>query len=211
MLIDAMTQRIKATTFLRIQQHGIATLITLFALVIMIIAALALMRSSDTSAVIAGNIAFRRDLTNEAQRVIPVVNALFTTGALSGGPLAAARTTDLPTSNYWAQNQTKNPSNNNQGLPDALLDDSLFAGAAANDIVDATSQITIRYIIDRMCNGQGVATDQTCVASTVTTDSGGTAGIAKAGGAFLPAYRISIRISGPRNTQAFVQATAQVN
>ena len=193
------------------RQRGIATLIALVALVMMALVVLALVRSSDTSTVIAGNIAFRRDLTNQAQRVIPVASTLFSSGALAGGPSSSTRWGDVKTSNYFAETLASN----NQGIPNILLNDNTFTGTAG-DITDTTAGVTIRYAIDRLCTnatpGTPVApTAAICVQGFVTTPNSGTAGVAQAGSIFIPAYRLSIRVTGPRETQAFVQVTLQVN
>lgn len=186
-------------------QRGVVLLVTLIALVIVLVGGLALMRTVDTASVIAGNIAFKRDLTNNAERAAAAALAAFA----AGGPLnaPAAPYASLVSANYSA---TILPTSSaSRGIPDVLLDDSQFAavGSAANDIVDASSALTIRYVIDRMCSTAGPADASTCVLSTQASDKGGTGWLRKAGGGFQPVYRVSIRVSGPRNTQAFIQTT----
>jgi hypothetical protein len=102
---------------------------------------------------------------------------------------------------------------NAQGVPIALLDNAAFGavGTAANDIIpSANSQVTIRYVIDRLC----VASPPTTVASIATcVQSTGlpTGGTANRNTAVAPPsatiYRISVRATGPRSTQAFLQTT----
>ena len=41
----------------------------------------------------------------------------------------------------------------------------------------------------------------------VTEDKGGSSFLKKAGGGLRPVYRISVRVTGPRNTQAYLQGT----
>ena len=114
---------------------------------------------------------------------------------------------NLQSANYSATTLTTSASS--RGVPDALLNDSLFTsvGSSSNDITDTTSGVTIRYVIDRMCSQTGAASAATCVLNAQNSDKGGTSWLRKAGGAFQPVYRLSIRVSGPRNTQAFVQTT----
>ena len=187
------------------RQRGVVLLVTLIALVIMLIGGLALIRSSDTALVIAGNLAFKRDLTNQAERAAAMAIAAFEPdGALYS---TADTYASMTSANYSA---TILPTaSNNRGIPDALLDDSLFAtyGVSGNDIVDASANVTIRYLIDRMCSAAGPADATTCALSTQASDKGGTGWLRKAGGGFQPVYRVSIRVTGPRNTQAFVQTT----
>jgi hypothetical protein len=102
---------------------------------------------------------------------------------------------------------------NAQGVPTALLDDTAFAlvGTTANDIVPtANSQVKIRYVIDRLCMATPpttVASISTCVQSTGLP----TGGTANRNTAVAPPsatiYRISVRVDGPRSTQAFLQTT----
>ncbi len=68
----------------------------------------------------------------------------------------------------------------------------------------------IRYVIDRLCAATPptvVASIATCVQST-GLPTGGTAnhntGVAPPS---ATVYRISVRVNGPRNTQAFLQTT----
>ncbi|MGH8460232.1 MAG: pilus assembly PilX family protein [Stenotrophobium sp.] len=189
-------------------QRGIATLITLIALLVMTIAVLALVRSSDTSALIAGNLAFRRDLTNQAQLAMSQASAAFTsaTGVLN---TETAREADQPKANYSSTMLAAPTSNPSQGIPNVLLvSDSTFdsnTSFTAGNLTD--NGVTLRYVIDRLCSATGAPSAATCVQGQQTSDKGGTAGIQKAGGTFIPVYRITIRVSGPRNTQAFYQAT----
>ncbi len=189
---------------------------SLIVLVVLLLSAVALVRSFDTSLLQSGNIAFKRDLVNQGERVVPVVLAAFETGALS---TAAARASHLQTSNYRA---TILPSNA-RGVPLALLDDTTFAGVAdaTNNIAVADQGVTIRYVIDRMCSSTGL--DAALGAGSCTlADAGAAAGgtsyaweraeQAGAGGTLgaMPQqviYRISIRVDGPRRTQAFLQTT----
>ena len=64
------------------KQSGFVMIVTLLALVIMLLASVALIRSTDTNLVIAGNMAFKRDLINQAERAIPVIQTTFLSGAL---------------------------------------------------------------------------------------------------------------------------------
>lgn len=186
-------------------QRGIATLIALIALLIMTIAVLALVRSSDTSSLIAGNFAFRRDLANQGQLALSQARTAFTTGALNTESLRQA---DLATANYSSTMLPPPTANPSQGIPAVLLSDTAFTAAnftSANDIAD--NNVTVRYVIDRLCTAPGPPTAATCAQGQQTSDLGGTSGAPKAGGIFIPTYRITIRVTGPHNAQAFFQST----
>lgn len=186
-------------------QRGVALLIALLALVVLMIAAVALVRSMDTSSLVAGNLAFRRDLTNHGERGIAQALQLLRTGALAA---EASREAPSQANNYsptiWATDA--------RGIPNVLLDDDQFAAAGLTgaDIVDAPAGVTIRYVIDRQCEAGTAAFDAArCVAQATKGDVGGTAHLAqkKPGGELRPVYRISVRVTGPRGTQSFIQST----
>lgn len=201
----------------RASQRGAVLLMSLIVLVVLLISAVALVRSFDTSLFQSGNIAFKRDLVNQGERVVPTVLTAFDTGALS---TAEARGNHLPASNYSA---TILPSNA-QGVPVTLLDAGSFDGSygTGNNIVVSGQGVTIRYVIDRMCSTTGLDAalgSGTCIVVDAGAPMGGSshkwgekAELPGAGGAAgaMPqqvVYRISIRVDGPRNTQAFLQTT----
>jgi hypothetical protein len=198
-------------------QRGTVLLLTLIILVVLLLGGVALVRSFDTTLLTAGNIAFKRDLVNQGERVVPLVLNLFQTGVLK---TAEARGANNQTNNYSAAILPSSP----QGVPLALLDNSAFTtvGATGNDIVVAQGQnVKIRYVIDRMCNAQGLDTTlgaAGCILSDgnlsdavdVNNPSGAEfAGLDGKPGAVPQqvVYRISVRVDGPRNTQTFLQTT----
>ncbi|MBE0546591.1 MAG: hypothetical protein IH627_02800 [Rubrivivax sp.] len=188
------------------RQRGVVMIVTLLALVIMLIGAVALMRSFNSSLFMAGNLAFKRDLVNQAERASAVVLPQLTTGALNTLAARGANSTAL---NYSASVL----GTNDQGIPNALLDATGFAavGVASNDIVVADQGVTVRYVIDRLCNGAGseVALGAAaCTVGPIPDARGGSA--SEMNRATLPPqvlYRLSVRVDGPRNTQAFFQTT----
>lgn len=186
----------------RARQRGIVMLITLIAMVVLMIGAVALVRSFDTSSILAGNLAFRRDLTNQGERGIALARAAFTGGALS---TEAARNSDQSSANY----SSIKLETNEQGIPKLLVKDSLFssAGMSVADTTDSTQGITVRYVVDRQCTGQGPPDDSSCVVTTGSADPSGSNWLPKPGGESRPVYRVSVRVTGPRNTQAFFQTT----
>lgn len=183
--------------------RGVALVITLIALVVLLIGSVALLRALDTSTALAGNLAFRRDLTNQGERAIAEVRQQFLSGGLSS---ATARETGLATANYVAARLPANDS----GVPLVLLNDDAFAAAgmsAANDLVDGQAHVTLRYVIDRLCTAAGPFDEATCVAAPATGDTGGTDWLRKPDGEAGPVYRVTVRVDGPRATQAFLQTT----
>jgi hypothetical protein len=68
----------------------------------------------------------------------------------------------------------------------------------------------VRYVIHRMCDFAGNPSAVNCVRTSAGGTVGGTQGGATYGGAALPStsqiyYRITARVTGPRNTVSYVQ------
>ncbi|WP_442781970.1 pilus assembly PilX family protein [Collimonas fungivorans] len=174
----------------------------MFALIILMISGIALVRSFDSSLVLAGNMAFKRDLVNQGERgMSAAILSMKGAGALVS---ETTRQSDLPSSNYSASLLATDA----HGIPVILLKDSAWttAGMSASDITDAVSQVTIRYVIDRLCSAPGAASPASCIVSSYG-DKGGTADVKRATGVTPPVYRISVRVTGPRSTQTYLQTT----
>jgi type IV pilus assembly protein PilX len=187
----------------RARQRGVVLIFALIVLLILTIGAVALMRSMHSSLFAAGNLAFRRDLTNQGEQAVANVMAEFQPGGILS--TSGVTDSDLITANYKSVTLATNP----QGVPNALLNGTTFStvGQASNDITGATADVRIRYVIDRLCNVTGVASSATCVQSTGTP----TGGTHNRNTAVAPpsatVYRLSVRVDGPRLTQVFLQTT----
>jgi Tfp pilus assembly protein PilX len=183
------------------RERGVVLIYTLIILLILTIGAVALVRSMNTSLFSAGNLAFRRDLVNQGEQGFSNVMTQFETGAFLDPTTTQA---DAPALNYSSTILPTNP----QGVPNVLLNDTAFTAVwKAPDIIGATPDITIRYVVDRLCSQPGPSSSLLCVQSSAvppgheTDNNGG-----------LPppsatVYRISVRVSGPRSTQVFLQTT----
>lgn len=196
-------------------QQGVILLYGLIVLAIMLIGAAAMVRSMNTSLVNAGNVGFKRDLTNQAERAAATALTLLETGALAS---VTARQSSSTASNYSATILATNA----QGLPNVLLNDATFStvGVTTNDIVVADQAITLRWVVDRLCVNTGVAQASHCtmandpapaggsgsdLINAIDTTSGGAGALAR-----RVVYRVSIRVTGPRSTQAFFQTTLTI-
>jgi type IV pilus assembly protein PilX len=197
---------------LRSRQRGVTLLFGMIALVVMLIGAVAMMRSMQTALLMSGNLGFGRDLTNQAERATVAASALFNTGALA---TEVPRITSLVGSNYSA---TILPTTA-QGIPTALANETQFAavGTVANDITVAAQSVTVRYLIDRLCTNATAADLSHCtLQESLKLRGGSTSQQTRAetdtvgGAGALPpqtVYRLTVRVTGPRNTQAFYQTT----
>jgi type IV pilus assembly protein PilX len=185
------------------RQRGVVLIFTLIILLILTIGAVALMRSMNTSLFSAGNLAFRRDLVNQGEQAVANVMTEFQ----GGGALSTSAVTiaSVPALNYSAIMLATN----GQGVPNVLLADTTFAtvGTAANDILGATPDVTIRYVIDRLCSAAGDSNGALCVQSSAAPTGGTANGTAAVTPPSATVYRLSVRVTGARSTQVFLQTT----
>jgi len=188
-------------------QRGVVMLITLIALVLLLLASAAMMRAAGGSTVLAGNIGFRRDLGNQAERGFVAARKALISGALNSD---TARSTDQLAANY---SSTRLDTNAN-GVPTVLASETAYSskGMALQDINDSASDVksgvTVRYVIDRQCLTTGSFSAANCELTAATNaDKGGSDLPRKAGGESRPVYRISVRVKGPHDTESFYQST----
>jgi Tfp pilus assembly protein PilX len=180
----------------------VVLIFTLIILLILTIGAVALMKSMNISMFSAGNLAFRQDLVNQGEQAIATVMTEF---ALSG-PLVSSTTTasNVPAYNYSATMLTANA----QGVPLILLNDAAFASSFTGaDIVGATPDVTMHYVIDRLCSVTGQAFSSDCVQSTAAPMARDTRDSNGLGAPSSTVYRITVRVTGVRGTQVFLQTT----
>lgn len=184
------------------KQTGVVLFVAMIALVVLMIAAVALIRSTDTAQMIAGNLAIKRDMTHESEQAVAAAITQFS-GALAS---ESTRWNNLSAANYSA---SVLPSNN-QGIPTVLMNDPTTSEAAAYN-----TGVTYRYVIDRMCPTAG---NPSVVIGCQSPNPKSDAGISdiNAGanaGSGLPknspgaVYRISVRLTDSRQNQSFFQTT----
>ena len=202
-------------------QRGVVLLFALISVLIVMLAAVALIKSFNATLFSAGNIAFKRSMQSESELAIQQVMAAFRTGALAS---ATSRETSMPSANYSATLLT---SVNNQNIPTALQNASSMtaAGFTKADITGSPG-VTVRYVIERLCDNVGsVGTlgtlhcltanptqlgsqskDQTGAGQNALSGSCGSGPCVTASSLGV-VYRVSVRVLGPRNTSSFFQST----
>ena len=181
------------------RQSGIVLLIALIVLVAMSLAGVALVRSVDTTTLISGNMAFRQGVVQEADRGIEAANAALI------NTIKSNNISDSPANNYYASRQAGESA---KGVPLFLQTKSASLPAGFTEITNTTTQNRIRYVIERLCTGSGVAVLANCVMSNSSgraADGGTTndSNLTPPGG---PMYRVTVRVDGPKNTVSIVQA-----
>lgn len=197
------------------KQQGVVLIISLIALVAISLAGLALMRTVDTSNVISGNVAF-----NEAAQQLSDVGAEDAYLKINGllDPAGCQKT---------LANCPKNAAGNSYFYPNvAPIDPESKLPAPAGGIVwsdplavalpgEATASYSVRYMVERMCgnaitgntaspgdNTADFTVDPTfakCRATPMYPDAAGATDI---GNLY---YRVTVQVSGPRNTRALSQ------
>ncbi|CAJ0775604.1 hypothetical protein LMG19083_00053 [Ralstonia psammae] len=188
---------------LRRRQSGVVLLIALIAVAILAIGTVAVFRSSDAALFNAGNLAFKRDMTNRGELGIVAAKTALTSGALN---LEATRQSNQPASGYYATMQATDK----HGIPNNLV---ALTTEVANTKINGGDGITVYYMIDRLCTAVG-STDpaNACVVSSIGSAKGGTV-LPYRGQAqppSVPVYRISVRVDGPRSSQTFLQTTVSL-
>lgn len=204
------------------QQKGVVLILALIALVALTLAAIALTRSVATSNAIAGNLAFQQAATHSADQGVEAAvtwleNNLTTTD--SAKCAGALLTCDLGTGDGYLASRL-DPTGTKTW--DDFWTESLATKAKtlAADAAKTSTGNTIAYVIQRMCATTGdantdtnpcasspTASSGTCPGGTTCTGGGGRGGTgSNVNSAKQTYYRITVRVSGPRNTQSLVQA-----
>lgn len=189
------------------RERGVVMVIALITLAIMMIGAVAALRSMNASLTNAGNFGFKRDMGNQAERGLrQAMNGLNTT--------TLDLTANQSSLNYSASMLTATP----EGIPTVLLGNSpSTAGGVgvATNVIDLTTaaagsttapqNVIIYYVTDRMCQAAGSMDPTTCLtASNLDLSDDKYGGITKP---TSPLYRVTVRIDGPRGAQSYYQAT----
>jgi len=177
------------------RERGAILFVALIVLVAMSLAGIALMRSIDTNVLIAGNLAFRQGATAGGDWGIEDARAW-----ISGN--AAILNNDQPAgaSFYWANWQQNLDLYGNNPDP-TVADYDWGSPAGPRDLGSDQAGNGVKYVIHRLCNTAGAPNVVQCVKSSLSGAGGGNV---QPGTSVL--YRVTVRISGPRNTVSFVQA-----
>lgn len=204
-------------------QSGMVLIVVLISVVMMTMAAMALVRSIDTGALIIGNLAFRQAATAAADKAVErAVNVLQ--GKIAG---SASYTDDASASSaYYATSlesldMTGNSTATTRVLADWDNNSCAYAAAGSYAACKAASTpvteggYTTSFIIMRMCKtaGDHNLTTNNCAKPLSSSSTGESAkkGELKYGEdkRFMPAsgpyFRVVVRSRGPRNTTSYTE------
>lgn len=180
----------------RYRQHGAVLIIVLVALVAMLISVIALSRSMDTHQMVAGNLAFRNAAVHSTdagvQGAVTWLQSTVGTSQLNGS---------IPDRGYFAQ--LIEPNWDDETLWNQCGSCRVLADGAGN---------RVDWIVHRMCSAQGNPNDAGVSCSLLTAGTAAAYGGSYASdatnftGSAKNYYRITVRVQGPRNTNALVQA-----
>jgi len=185
----------------RAKQSGVTLVITLIVLVAMTLATISLMRSVDTSNIIAGNLAFQQAASHaadagieEAARVLlPLVVAnhgLGCTGACEPGYISWHDPDHEPPHVSWK----------------AYWD---HVEASANGPITVADGYDVYYVVESMCDGVGQTGECLKAPPSMSGNCGGSdlgAGSQQCIATTRYYYRVTSRVTGPRNTVSYIQA-----
>lgn len=210
----------------RLRHRGVSLLFALLALVVISLAAVSLVRSVDTSALVIGNLGFKQDATAAAGQAAE--QAIGWLAANSGEPLYD----DHPDDGYYAASLDALDATG-QGSADPMRavvdwsgdDCGEYPGGSFDVCVEPSGEIVLngganraRYVITRLCASEGNPSAIDCafpVNSAMST--GGNKGVVdyKVGKATLVVtnaqyYRIVVRAVSARGTVAFTETIIQL-
>ncbi|MFO1412487.1 MAG: hypothetical protein U1F10_00940 [Burkholderiales bacterium] len=185
------------------RQRGVVLFVALIAMVILALAGVALMRAVDTTAGVAGNLAFRNasyPAVNEA--IEESVNAIYKSKTV------ATTLSDSAAQNYFASIQ---PGESAHGVPAILQGNygtmsSTFDGAGHAKYADAVSGVEVRWVIERICNAAGATSVAKCDTLPPKVSKAGTDNKTGIPLPPIPLFRITVRADIPNtNAVSFAQ------
>lgn len=220
------------------RQRGVSLIFALITLVSLLLASIALVRSVSSGSQVLGNIAFQQDTiaaadlaTAQATAYISAATSdLTTSSSVANSGTASAR------SGFYANAQDtldvtgQQLTSATRQLVDWDLDGCGYATAgtyATCNIIPhdvdmsgaSSSSTTARYVILRLCAGDGAMTSTTCAKASATnsTEGGSNRGecsgennnCVNIGSTTVAYYRIVVRVLGARGTTSFTETIVQ--
>ncbi|MBB6244378.1 hypothetical protein [Rhodanobacter sp. MP1X3] len=182
------------------QQGMVSTLIALIVLVVSLLAAMALMRSVDTSNTIAGSLTFRQGVLQEAERAYVDAQQKITftqpTSDTDNAPLG-----------YYAEPQPATARSAGD-VPNVLV--NAVSGSIGSVTPLNSTDNSVTYVVERLCPTSGAATVTGCIVSGASllgaTSSNQTSdNLTPFDNGAYAAFRLTVRVNGSKGTSAYVQ------
>ncbi len=172
------------------QQRGVTILVTLVLLMVMLLGGLAIARMSEVSTLANGNTVYREAAVQAGEvgintafaQVVGLANVEANSGSWYFATTQATDGAGMPSTANWATAPAVTVGN-----------------------------YEVRYVVDRQCTGALPIGDPARQCLTRTTDPGDTVESARQGAPrpeppTVTQYRVTVRITGPKDTVTFVQA-----
>jgi type IV pilus assembly protein PilX len=166
------------------QQRGVSLFVVLVLLIIMMIAGVALFRSTDIAALIAGNTATKQAATQVGNIGLVEIQKKIVDQTLTAGTPGYTETALAVDANGIPV-----PAGNVDWTPETPT--------------DAGNGFGYQYIVEKLCNADGV-----CTQSRIGSEGSnlGDERMPDPPQTIVDLYRVTIKITGPRNTETHVQA-----
>lgn len=171
-------------------QRGVSMLVVLVLLTVMLLGGLTFARMTEVNTLAGGNAAFRAAAVQASD--VGLDQAFASVRAITN-PETAVANWYFPTIQADA---------NNDGIPDTAVFDQAQAVAVG--------QYTVSYVVERMCDTATVTDpSRQCLVKRIAPASEGRASRAEDRETLDPPsatqYRVTMRVTGPKSTQTFVQ------
>jgi Tfp pilus assembly protein PilX len=193
----------------RRRQQGAALIVALVALVAMITAGFALFRSVDNANMASMNYQLLRSAEQNADMAFNDALLAYMQSHPTATLNVMDRNSNQPTIAYFASQRPQNA----DGLPTTLTDLASPTWAAngpqatgwPGEQIDATSRQLRRYVIERLCDAEGVATAAACRRYEYRFPRNCLNNCAESTNEWLPFVRVTVRIDGPKNAVVYAQ------
>lgn len=206
------------------RQQGLSLIVVLVALLVISFAAIALLRSSDTSTLVSGNLGFQRSALASGDAATEEAIGWLEANDAGGGLFA-----DDEDLGYFATTAdncdltgSRTPDDDDDDVDWTDADPGADCNMAARTVTPdgVADGFEVRYVINRVCNAAGdpnsvLAADGATAMACSRAGGGASEGSTKGGAAYgnMPLtggaqtyYRITTRIDGPRGTVRYVQS-----
>ncbi len=193
------------------RQSGTSLLVAMVALVAMMTAGMALMRSVDSANLAASNYQMQQSAEQNIDMAMNEALLAYMQSLPGGAGNMMNRNVSDPGVSYFA---TVVPVGA-EGIPNALLalpnpawdGSGPVATGWPGESIDPVSKQLRRYFVERMCQPgwAGMATSAGCEMYTVQYDSKATKNSGEADRDELPYIRITVRVDGPKGATSYAQ------
>lgn len=180
------------------KQRGVVLIVSLVVLVAMMLAAVGLIRSVETSNAVAGNLAFQQATLNASDSGVAAAVALLQAAG------AAALESNSANGAYFSTMRTRDPDGQLSSVAYNPANPAATGGAINWNNIPVAQTVDndyeVKIVIDRLCVDAA-----TCV--TDPPKPCATQGFCPSAVAPPKHYRATVRVTGPRNTISMTQAT----